>query len=432
MRPKSNVDRAPSSASDEGPASRAGAPAAKPRLLFLTPIRPLRAGGGLGMRAGIVLEALADDFDVFVLVIPVVGEPSFASPVLHRFPVAVRPVTEPRALATRDVTAQLARMTADPRPALFQFATPDAVAALRRVWSGRRFDLVHVFRLYLAPFAGDFLDAAPPARPACWLDLDELESATRLEIAALHERAGQPVAAAVDRLEAAKYVEAEREYLPRFDRVFVCSEPERAAAAAVCGDRVVVLPNAVRVPGATARAPREDGRFTWLFTGSLGYYPNEDAAAFLCEEVLPRLRSAATHPIRIVIAGSQPSRRTLQLASQPEVTVAANVGDMAAAYRDADAVVVPIRAGGGTRIKILEAFAHRRPVVSTTAGARGLDVVSGEHLLVADSAGDLARCCVRLMEEPHTGAALAERAWRWVQAHHTIENVRERLRACWS
>jgi glycosyltransferase involved in cell wall biosynthesis len=414
---------------DENAASAAGGPAARRRLLFLTPIRPLLAGGGLGMRAGVVLDALADDFDVVVVVMPVVGEPSFAVPVPQHFPVHVLPLTDPHGLATRDVPARLARMTADPKPALFRFATPEARAAARATWSGRRFDVVHVFRLYLAPFARDFLDAPAGARPACWLDLDEMESETHVQIAALHERSGQPVPATVERIEAAKYVEAEREYLPLFDRVFVCSEPDRVRAAELCGDRAVVLPNAVRLPVREIPPFDPHAPFTFLFAGSLGYYPNEDAVAFFCEEVLPRLRSAAGRPFRVVIAGSEPSPRTRQLTSHPEVSLLPNVRDMAAAYRDAGAAVVPIRAGGGTRIKILEAFAHRRPVVSTTAGARGLDVVPGEHLLVADSAGDLARCCLRLMEEPHTGAALAERAWRWVQAHHTVENVRERLRA---
>jgi glycosyltransferase involved in cell wall biosynthesis len=100
-----------------------------------------------------------------------------------------------------------------------------------------------------------------------------------------------------------------------------------------------------------------------------------------------------------------------QLARIPEVRVIGAVPDLTPWYRDADAVVVPLRAGGGTRIKVLEAFSFRRPVVSTSLGVEGIDVVPDEHVLLGDSPDELAMQCQRLMDDRHLGEMLVERAY---------------------
>src|SRR5262249_38828129 len=134
-----------------------------------------------------------------------------------------------------------------------------------------------------------------------------------------------------------------------------------------------VIPNAVRIPPSTS-ATRRGGPFTLLFVGTLGYYPNEDAAIFFCSEILPRLGASASRPVRLLIVGSNPSLRVRALAQDGKVAITGPLPDLSRCYAAADAVVVPLRAGGGTRIKVLEAFGHRRPVVSTTVGAQGIEV----------------------------------------------------------
>ena len=105
-----------------------------------------------------------------------------------------------------------------------------------------------------------------------------------------------------------------------------------------------------------------------------------------------------------------------------------DVTDISICYHATNAVVIPLRAGGGTRIKLLEAFAHRRPVVSTMIGAEGLHVTHGEHLLIADSAADIARECLRLMTDCKLASALVARAFDFVTAHHSFEAVRGAFR----
>ncbi len=158
---------------------------------------------------------------------------------------------------------------------------------------------------------------------------------------------------------------------------------------------------------------------TSIFVGNLSYGPNVDGARWLCEEVLPLLDRPT-----VALVGSGPGPDVLELAADPRVTVAADVPDIAPWYRSASVAVVPIRAGGGTRIKVLEAFAHRRPVVATTAGAHGLELAGSDGPIVtADTAGAFAAACRRLLDQPALAASLAERGAEVVLTMSTVDAV---------
>lgn len=406
------------------------------RLLFISPATPALTGNGLAMRAGLILEALSAEHAVTLLVLPIVGggapDARVAAWCDRVEVVSLQGLEDPwfeRLARIDDEAGRLRMLAAYPRPALARFAMAPAARAVAGRVAGDVFDAVHVFRLYLAPLAEPYLGAGTAPRPSCRLDLDDLESVTRARLAALYEAAGRPEVAAVERAESRKYARMEGEWLPRFDRVYVCAEGEAATLAArhrLASVRVV--PNGVRIPAAAP--PRRRGApFSVVFVGNMSYYPNEDAAAFFCREVLPRLRSRLAMPLRLRIVGARPPAAVRALAADPDVSVTGALPDLAAEYGRADAVVVPLRAGGGTRIKILEAFSYRRPVVSTTVGAEGLAVRDGEHLLIADDAETLAARCALLACRPEVGAALAARAFDLVTARHTVEHVRAALAA---
>jgi len=407
-------------------------------LLFISPVMPAPTGNGLAMRAGIMLEALAADYDVHLLVIPVVGAPpgkgadrwasrSCARLAVHRVADRVDPLFHLVA-RIKDPRERLAAHARLPRPLLCRFATTRAVRESAQLFQGVPFREVHVFRLYMAPFAEPYLAGGGGVGPTCRLDLDDDESRTRRALAALHDGAGDEASAAIERSEADKYALLGRQYLGRFDRVYVCSEEDRRALARRGRCRhVAVIPNAVRIPVSTA-VRRRAAPFTFLFVGTLGYYPNEDAALFFCSEVLPRLRAAAGQGFRVLIVGANPSPRVRALARHREVTVTGTVPDLADFYAAAGAVVVPLRAGGGTRIKVLEAFSYRRPVVSTSIGAAGIDARHGTQLLIGDTPRAFAEQCARLIRSPRLGRALAARAFRFVKTHHTPDRIRDALR----
>ena len=419
------------------PASGAGP---RPRLLFISPVLPAPAGNGLAMRAGLFLDGLAADHDVFLLVVPAAAPPDavFSSQFVARRTrrVAILPL-EGRAdslfgliLRLKDPVAREAALAAYPRPALSRFATPQTVRDAAALFADTSFDVVHAMRLYLAPFAAPYLEAAArTGRPACVLDLDDDESTTRRRLAAVHAACGDPAAAAAQTVEADKYERLEEATLLRFHRALVCSEIDAAAVIGrVPGARVSVIPNAVRVPADTGPRRRLADVFTLLLVGSMGYGPNAAAAEELCRDVLPRVRAAADREVRVTVVGSHPTPAVARLAEIPGVTVTGAVPEVTPYYGRADVAVIPVRAGGGTRIKLLEAFAHRVPAVATPMGAEGLDVLPGRHLLVGDGPDALAAACLRLLREPALGRQLADDAYTLVRRRYALPVVSRAIR----
>ena len=278
-----------------------------------------------------------------------------------------------------------------------------------RCFSNERFDVVHVFRIATIPFARHWLDPPGPP-PRRHLDLDEVESTTQRRLAAVRRQNGEDSAAERDENAAERVAALEAAALARFDRIYICSELDRERLQGVGSADFRVLPNALPAPEALTPA-EANLPFTFLFVGTLGFYPNEDAVLYFCREMLPRIRSQARRTIQLAIVGpgAPPSIRALE--ALPEVRVVGPVAELALWYQNASAIVVPLRAGGGTRIKVLEAFAYRRPVVSTSIGVEGIAARDGEHALIADTPDGFAYHCLRLMDDPALASALTERAF---------------------
>ena len=311
-----------------------------------------------------------------------------------------------------------------PRPLrkLFGRTPPsDPLEQAGRAFQDGPFDVVHIFRLAMLPFARAYL-GGPGRRPQRHLDLDDIESTTRRRLAELYRRNGNDLLADFEQREAERARALEAEALRCFDRVYVCSDGDREQLRDRAVAQVCVLPNALPVPDLLPPR-RADGPFTFLFVGTLGYYPNQEGIVYFCAEVLPRLRHAAPQPFRLLIVGSGAPPAIRHLAALPEVRLVGAVPHVAPWYREADAVVVPIRAGGGTRIKVLEAFSFRRPVVSTSIGLEGIAARDGEHVLVGDTPAALAEQCARLMADPRLGEGLAARAFALFLHAYTTDVV---------
>jgi glycosyltransferase involved in cell wall biosynthesis len=159
-----------------------------------------------------------------------------------------------------------------------------------------------------------------------------------------------------------------------------------------------------------------------VFVGSLDWLANEDAVMYFAQEIWPTIRIAKPGATFQVV-GRSPTRRISQLHGIEGISVAASVPDVRPYLAEAAAVVVPLRVGGGTRIKIFEAFAMGKPVVSTTVGAEGLPLVPGEHILIADDPAAFARAVVSVLESPALAAELGSRALALVSARYSAETV---------
>lgn len=278
---------------------------------------------------------------------------------------------------------------------------PVAARALLRFASGS-YDLLWYFTVRPWALLGGW-DVAP-ALPAV-LDVDDLEDrkiAARLTVQrtsarGVGERLRIRAARALSGDEARRWARLQAQASASCAATVVCSalDAERAVTGGLT--RVEVVPNAYGLVGPPLGREEVAAPPTVLFQGTLRYPPNADGARFLVDEVAPELRRWVPEVRARLVGTTTPPLQRLD--DPPSVSIVGRVADMGDELARADLVVVPVRFGSGTRLKILEAFAHRIPVVSTTLGAEGLGVEDGVHLLLGDTAGELAAACARLLAD---------------------------------
>lgn len=229
--------------------------------------------------------------------------------------------------------------------------------------------------------------------------------------------ATNPVARAYLQSQLRRMERYEREACRRVDQVIAVSEADAEHFRRVYG-----VPSAAAVPTGVDTAyfhpdglgAREERHL--VFTGSMDWMPNEDGILYFVDQVMPLLRPRVSG-IRLTVVGRKPPARILELAARhPDVTVTGRVEDVRPYLARASAAVVPLRVGGGTRLKIYEAMAMECPVISTAIGAEGLPVRHGDHLLLADDPAALAEACVEVLLRPERGAALATSAAQYVRS----------------
>ncbi len=206
----------------------------------------------------------------------------------------------------------------------------------------------------------------------------------------------------------------------------VCSRIDADRAAAAGLPRVEVVPNGYRLVAEPLGKVAVGSPPTILFQGTLRYPPNADAARYLIEDVQPAIARVLPDTVVRLVGVATPA--IAALGDRPGVTVVGQVPDIDTELARADVVLVPIRFGSGTRLKILEAFAHRIPVVSTSLGAEGLDAVDEHHLLIADTPNAIAAACARLLEDEELRARLVDNAHRLFVARYQADRVHDAVK----
>lgn len=228
------------------------------------------------------------------------------------------------------------------------------------------------------------------------------------------------------RIQARRLGRKEAELTSAVDLVLAVSPGDGEKIRAICGDtRVEVIPNGVAIDyftpgGEEPRSPKGG----LVFTGSMNWLPNQDGVRYFVEDIFSRLVSenGQNGRWRFDIVGHNPPGWIRELASS-QIRVTGSVPDVRPYMEQARIFVVPLRIGGGSRLKILEAFAMRVPVVSTSVGCEGLDVVHERQLLIADTPRDFAAAIRRLEEDEGLREALISEAQRFVKEHYSWERI---------
>jgi len=213
----------------------------------------------------------------------------------------------------------------------------------------------------------------------------------------------------------------------QFGGVAFCSAAdETRARALVPSMRSAVVANAVDVEYFKPRLadPAPDGR-TVMFFGAINYFPNEDGLLYLLREVWPLI--LRSHPqARLKIVGQHPTPDVFACRG-PRVEVTGKVDDLRPHLASAAVSIVPLRIGGGTRFKILEAMAMAKPVVSTSIGAEGIDAEPDRHLLLADGPAAFAAAIGRVLDDPGLGARLGREARLLVEERYSWDTAAQAL-----
>lgn len=207
--------------------------------------------------------------------------------------------------------------------------------------------------------------------------------------------------------------------LRRFDTVLAVSDTDRDTFRRLYGavGPIEVIPTGVDSEYFTpSSAPVDPCRL--VFTGSMDWLPNEDAAVHFCEQILPRIRAAEPH-VSVALVGRNPTPKVQRLAHVvPGVEVTGRVDDVRPHLARAAVVVVPLRIGGGTRLKIYEAMAMGKAVVSTSVGAEGLPVTDGREVAMADTPEGFATEVLRLFRDPVARGSMETAARAFVSGHY--------------
>lgn len=299
------------------------------------------------------------------------------------------------------------------------FDSRELRAAVRSVLASERFDIVQLESTELWPLDLD----VPGSSHIVVLDAVNVWSELLARTTAVQKGV---LRRAYWALETWKFTREERACWQRVDGVVLTSERESEIVQRTPGVRAArVVPNAVDVD--TLRPQHvSTNKGEILFTGSMSYHPNADAVVYFVRDVLPLVIEACPDAYLTVVGKGVPPELTSL--SGPRVRFTGLVPDVRPYFAHTAVVVAPLRAGSGTRLKILEALAMGKGVVSTSIGCEGLDVTSGRDILVADGPEPFAAAVARLLDRPDDaaalgrhGRALVERRYTWAIAVEELE-----------
>lgn len=398
------------------------------RLLFVCPGLPYPPRKGAALRTWAFVRHLARRHEVSLL--------SFAdaAAAAELRDVCRRIVTVP--MPRRSLARRLATVGGSPKPDMFwRLRSPRFGRALDAWLGSAAFDAVIFESLEMAPYHRR-LPGSPPAV------LDELNAEYVLQRrAALNDlrSPGRWVGGAYSLLQWLELRRWEAATLRRFDRVVAVSEDDARALRAIARIEPAVVPNGVEIAAFAevfrARQACETYPPGLLFVGTLDFRPNVDALVWFVREIWPRLH-AARPDLRFRIVGASPSSTVRRLGEVAGVEVVGPVEDVRPFLAEAAVYVLPMRIGGGIRLKLLEAMAAGVPVVTTAMGAEGVPVTE-QHVALADTPPAFADTALRLLADPGLARsqashahALAAARYDWAGIAAGLEGVLEGLTCC--
>jgi glycosyltransferase involved in cell wall biosynthesis len=306
--------------------------------------------------------------------------------------------------------------------------TPVMHQRLAGMLQAQRYDVLQIEGIEMAPYA---LALEPAARPQ--LIFDDHNAEYVLQKRAFLTDVRRPrrwVGAAYSLIQWQKLMRYERRICRAADAVAAVSEVDRQALQQLApGLAVTVVPNGVDLdfyrPGVTPAAPGL-GPHSLVFTGKMDFRPNVDAVLWFVNEVLP-LITAVLPDARFYAVGQSPHPRLTALAGHPSVAITGRVPDTRPYIAGAGVYVIPLRIGGGTRLKVLEAMAMGQVMVSTRLGCDGFPLEDGREVRFADTPDAFAGAVISLLQDREQSEAIGRAARTYVESHYGWDAIVPRL-----
>ena len=400
------------------------------KLLLLTPGLPFPPMQGTALRNWGIISGLAPRHHITLL--SFARTAGAAAPELLAACERVVLVPQP----ARSAFARLATLALSTQPDLaLRLSSPLYAQHLRTLLAAEDYDVIQMEGLELGCYM-PMLRAYKQRHPAARIIYDAHNAETMLQHSVVAAETDNPA-----RWLAAAYSRAQLPRLQRFERA-VCSSADAitcvAAADAIAlqalfpAAQPVLVPNGIWLRDYPQLPPTtETQKPQLLFTGKMDYRPNVDGVLWFASSVLPLVQRAVPGA-EFVVAGRDPAPAVQRLAGDAGVRVTGELADMRPCMAAASVYVVPLRMGGGTRFKILEAMAQARPVVSTRIGAAGFAVSHQRELMIADSPAAMAEAIIQLLQEPAKCRALCSTAWAFVSQKHDWSAILPALEAVYA
>lgn len=399
-------------------------PASKPPALLLSPEAPFPLAGGGALRTASLLRYLEQHFQLDLVTFREQGQPDPERALREaHFTGHVTVIDLP--LHSKSTSARIGRnllRAARGAPSLldrFSGFEPQIAAAIE----GRSYQLAVIEHFWCAPYQPLLRQHGAKT---IWLNLHNVESV-------LQERTAQTEpwpAPILFRRFASRYAALEREWFTRFDCVLAASTDDaQLVRAAAPQAKVTVYPNAIPERDAVSTPTREAHAIA--FSGNLAYAPNISAVRWFARDVWPQLHRAQPG-LEWRLIGRNPQAVEPWIDQSLNITATGPVDDAVAHLAQVKVVVAPLLSGSGTRLKILEAWAAQRAVVSTTLGAEGLEGRAGVHFEIADTADTMHTSIIRLLQNEHqreqlgrAGHKLLKDRYTWPAAWRELDRLRE-------
>jgi glycosyltransferase involved in cell wall biosynthesis len=408
-------------------------------LIFLSHVIPRFSGHGGSMRAGLNLQALSKDYQIYLEVLSLekgltpedvpLEIRNLCVSVNVRFAGKSSPEVGSRWIkpgGNLSLLINMLRLSSD-------LEREYSVDVVNQIINGpvknAEFSAIHCYSLYLATIAVKLSKLINNSSAKLVLDIDDFASKMLLRKAKLQREKLGRMRYLAECIEVKRIIKLENKITKYFNAVLLGSVQDQEEFSKLHqAHNVWSLTNGFRLSNEVSSSSEVTGK-NLLFVGTLSYDANIDGLGFFLSSIWPILVEEFGREVKCIVAGRNPPPEVEAMVQVPGISLVTNPPDLTPYYRDANVIVVPLRVGGGTRIKILEAFSHHRALVSTTLGAEGLPIIEGTHYLCADTPDEFAKACIELLNNTGKRKQLAEAGYQVLVKQFSAESISAQLLA---